>query len=192
MFNLSATLNALRLLWSPRLALPHACVETFAEVQIPPHVQAVVLDKDNCFAQDHSLVVFPAYADKFAQLRQQFQGKSLLIVSNSAGTNDDTDHLHAVELENSLGIDVLRHSTKKPGCGDQIMAYFEQHGITKDPSKVAIVGDRLLTDVVLANNMGSYGIWLSRGVHLSMSPICRFERFLYKLLSTPNSETKKK
>jgi phosphatidylglycerophosphatase GEP4 len=36
-------------------------------------------------------------------------------------------------------------------------------GVTS-PNQVAIVGDRLLTDVVMANMMGSYGIWVKDGV----------------------------
>lgn len=36
-------------------------------------------------------------------------------------------------------------------------------GVTS-PSQVAIVGDRLLTDVMMANMMGSYGVWIRDGV----------------------------
>jgi phosphatidylglycerophosphatase GEP4 len=32
------------------------------------------------------------------------------------------------------------------------------------PSQVAVVGDRLFTDVMMANMMGSYGIWVKDGV----------------------------
>ena len=46
------------------------------------------------------------------------------------------------------------------------MAYFKQHpdaGVTS-PNQVAIVGDRLFTDVMMANMMGSYGFWIRDGV----------------------------
>jgi phosphatidylglycerophosphatase GEP4 len=36
-------------------------------------------------------------------------------------------------------------------------------GVTH-PSQVAIVGDRLFTDVMMANMMGSYGFWIKDGV----------------------------
>jgi predicted HAD superfamily phosphohydrolase YqeG len=42
-------------------------------------------------------------------------------------------------------------------------------GVTK-PSQVAIVGDRLLTDVMMANMMGSYGVWTRDGVMESGRP----------------------
>lgn len=61
---------------------------------------------------------------------------------------------------------MLRHSTKKPGCKEDVMAYFAQHpeaGVTR-PEQIAVVGDRLSTDVMMANLMGGYGIWVRDGV----------------------------
>lgn len=63
-------------------------------------------------------------------------------------------------------MNVLSHQTKKPGCGPEIMEYFRQHpetGVT-NPSQIAVVGDRLSTDIMLANMMGSYGVWVKDGV----------------------------
>jgi len=61
---------------------------------------------------------------------------------------------------------VLPHNTKKPGCGPEIMEYFRQHpetGVTR-PDQIAVVGDRLTTDVMLANMMGSYAVFVKDGV----------------------------
>lgn len=62
-FNLSATLNALRVLHKPTLLQPHFTIPTFADLPVPlaPHIRAVVLDKDNCFAVPHALDVHPEY-----------------------------------------------------------------------------------------------------------------------------------
>jgi phosphatidylglycerophosphatase GEP4 len=52
------------------------------------------------------------------------------------------------------------------------MQYFHDNadsGVTKS-SEVAIVGDRLLTDVMMANMMGSYGVWIQDGVAESGRP----------------------
>jgi phosphatidylglycerophosphatase GEP4 len=60
----------------------------------------------------------------------------------------------------------LAHAVKKPGCGDEIMTYFNKHpetGVTC-PSQVAVVGDRLTTDVMMANLMGAWGVWVREGV----------------------------
>lgn len=72
----------------------------------------------------------------------------------------------ATAVEASTGVVVLPHSTKKPGCGQEIMDYFRQHpetGVTR-PDQIAIVGDRLTTDVMMANLMGSYAVWIKDGV----------------------------
>lgn len=61
---------------------------------------------------------------------------------------------------------VLRHSTKKPGCGAEVLSYFRNlpdSRVTK-PSQIAIVGDRLFTDVMMANMMGSWSVWVKDGV----------------------------
>ena len=61
---------------------------------------------------------------------------------------------------------MLPHATKKPGCGSEIMDYFRKHpetGVT-DPSQIAVVGDRLTTDMMLANMMGGWGFWIKDGV----------------------------
>jgi hypothetical protein len=86
-------------------------------------------------------------------------------VSNTAGTNSDPELKQAAVLEANTGVKVLQHSTKKPGCKEEVMAYFKAHpdsGVTR-PDQIAIVGDRLSTDIMMANMMGSYGFWIKDG-----------------------------
>lgn len=89
------------------------------------------------------------------------------MVSNTAGaTSWDKKLKLAAEVEENTGITVLSHSVKKPGCGDEIMEYFKKHpetGVT-DPAHVAFVGDRLTTDMMLANMTGGWGFWVKDGV----------------------------
>jgi phosphatidylglycerophosphatase GEP4 len=69
-------------------------------------------------------------------------------------------------LQDATSVNVLLHSTKKPGCGAEIMEYFRtaaDSNVTK-PSQIAIVGDRLFTDVLMANMMGSWSVWIKDGV----------------------------
>lgn len=88
-------------------------------------------------------------------------------MSNTAGAlSYDSKRKLASALETATGVNVLSHQTKKPGCGPEIMEYFRQHpetGVTS-PSQIAVVGDRLSTDIMLANMMGSYGVWVKDGV----------------------------
>lgn len=105
--------------------------------------------------------------EHFSRLRQQYPGSRLLIVSNTAGASSiDPSQSQAESLMKSTGVHVLQHSDKKPGCGKEIMSYLRSQEETKDvrPEQVAIVGDRLMTDILLANTMGSYGVWVKEGV----------------------------
>ena len=105
--------------------------------------------------------------EHFQALKEAFPGRRLLIVSNSAGTSSlDPSLSHASAVQISTGVDVLVHSTKKPGCGPEIMEYFRKHpetGVTR-PEQIAVVGDRLTTDVMMANLMGGYAVWVRDGV----------------------------
>jgi len=104
---------------------------------------------------------------RFEALREAYPGRRLLIVSNTAGASSwDRDGKLAAEVQKATGVAVLSHQVKKPGCGHEIMAYFQKHpetGVT-GPHQIAVVGDRLATDMMLANMMGSWGVWVKDGV----------------------------
>ncbi|KAI9860749.1 MAG: hypothetical protein M1813_005672 [Trichoglossum hirsutum] len=175
--NISASLNIFKLIRDPSLCLPHSSISTFNNLPIPlskafgnqngaKNIKAVVLDKDNCFAAPHENTVYKPYNDKFQQLREAYPGNRLLIVSNSAGTRDDPDGKEADLLEMNTGVKVLRHNTKKPGCRAEVFDHFmnsKDTGVTS-PDQIAVVGDRLFTDVMMANLMGSWGVWIRHGV----------------------------
>lgn len=182
--NISGTFNALRLLYNPRLCMPQMTVPTFNDLPIPlgPDIKAVVLDKDNCFCYPHENKIWHDYTERWATLKKTYPGAALLVVSNTAGSSDDKDYLQAQLIEKELGVNVLRHNVKKPGCGQDIMNHFHKNKIVERPEEVAIVGDRLFTDVMMANLMGSYGIWIRDGVKISNNPLVKFEKNLYCLL----------
>ena len=191
--NISGTFNVLRLFANPALCLPHYTVATFDQLPVPlsaafkprdgektPDIRAVVLDKDNCFAVPKQNHVHKPYEARFNELRKEFPGSRLLIVSNSAGTGSDPGYKEADILDSNTGIRVLRHSTKKPGCHAEIMDHFcnaADSGVSL-PSQVAIVGDRLFTDVMMANMMGSHAIWIKDGTVLDHGLLSRVEKGL--------------
>ncbi|KAF9732351.1 hypothetical protein PMIN06_002097 [Paraphaeosphaeria minitans] len=188
--NISGTLNVFRLIREPALCLPQHTVSTFNHLPVPlskafprkdgvreVDIKAVVLDKDNCFAIPHTNEVHKPYHDKFQELRRAYPGSKLLIVSNTAGTDSDKNQAEAALLEENTGVKVLRHSTKKPGCKEEVLSYFKQHpdaGVTS-PAQIAVVGDRLFTDVMMANLMGSHGFWIRDGVIERKSLFARVE-----------------
>ncbi|KAJ1921158.1 hypothetical protein H4219_000756 [Mycoemilia scoparia] len=109
-----------------------------------------------------------------------------MIVSNSAGTNDDKDYKHSIEIEKSLGVEVLRHQVKKPSCGDEIIKVFKDRGVAS--SEIASVGDRLLTDVLMGNMNGFYTIWTrqiitEKGDNPVAAKVRNIEHFIYKCIS---------
>ncbi|KAJ1536009.1 phosphatidylglycerophosphatase [Saccharomyces cerevisiae] len=159
-------------------------VPTFNDLPIPIHdsIKAVVLDKDNCIAFPHDDKIWPDYLQHWETLRSKYSNKALLIVSNTAGSNSDKDYSQAKLLEDKTGIPVLRHSTKKPGCHNEILDYFYRNKTITNPKEVAVVGDRLFTDILMANLMGSYGVWIRDGVKVSANPLSKFEKKLYNFL----------
>lgn len=44
------------------------------------------------------------------------------------------------------------------------MDWFRQRGVVKHPDEIAVVGDRLGTDVLMAVDMGAWSVWCSEGV----------------------------
>ncbi len=168
--NLSGTLNAFKLLLNPGLCLPHYTVSTFNDIPVPlsrvfkADIRAVILDKDNCFAIPHQDAIYEPYRDKFQELRKAYPGSRLLIVSNTAGTQDDLGHARAEVLEKNTGVQVLRHRIKKPGCGHEIMKILQKDVDITSRSQIVVIGDRLLTDTMMSNMMGSYSIWVKDGI----------------------------
>lgn len=70
--NLSASLNATRLLFKPSICLPHYTASTFNDLPIPldeglhrighkSDIRAVVLDKDDCFAYPDAKEIYEPY-----------------------------------------------------------------------------------------------------------------------------------
>lgn len=191
--NLSGTLNAFRVLFNPALCLPHHTISSFNDLPIPlskafrrgekeADIRAVILDKDNCFAIPHQNEVYGPYQAKFQELRKAYPGSRLLIVSNTAGTRDDPNSGQAELLEGNTGVQVLRHNTKKPGCGDEILSFLrcQKDVDISSPSQIAIVGDRLLTDAAMANMMGSHAVWVKDGIPGYKGFVCRRGVFVHR------------
>ncbi|KAI6245763.1 Phosphatidylglycerophosphatase GEP4, mitochondrial [Erysiphe necator] len=200
--NISATWNLFRLILQPNLCLPQAKIPTFAHLPVPLEnafvdsngqkrtditIKAVILDKDNCFATPHTNYVHKSYQKKFEQLKEAYPDGRLLIVSNTAGTTScDPTGILASELESATGgVNVFRHTTKKPGCRAEILNYFRfqrpELGVTR-ADQIAVVGDRLMTDVLMANLIGSYAIWVQEGL-VAREEISLFARLEQKFAS---------
>lgn len=78
----------------------------------------------------------------------------MAVLSNSAGSSDDTEFREAQRLEQLLQVPVLRHGSKKPAVKKALLNHFA--GVAAH--EIALVGDRVLTDVLMGNEMGCFTI----------------------------------
>ena len=166
------------LIHDPSSLLPHATVPTLLNLPLPlgpalptsPKIRALVLDKDNTLCPPKTALVHPAYVAKLEKIRESAEFShshdSVLIVSNTAGSSRSPAHEdEALALEKETGVPVLRQveGRKKPFCGPDVLAWFKERGVTEDPAEIAVVGDRLATDTLLAREMGSWSVWTRDG-----------------------------
>ena len=106
-------------------------------------------------------------------MRRTYTTDGLLIVSNSAGSKSDPTGAEAKLLEKSTGIEVLRHPVKKPGCWEEVYRKLQSRpGLDlTHPSQIAVIGDRLMTDIMMANLIGCWGIWIQDGIQPDVSAV---------------------
>ncbi|KAJ5466976.1 hypothetical protein N7475_004728 [Penicillium sp. IBT 31633x] len=142
-----------------------------------PTIRALVLDKDNTLCAAKTTIFPPQILSKLSSLRtsktspfnQTTNPDSILIVSNRAGSHASFDgEVHELEAQLAhLRIPVFRlpaGAEKKPFCGDDVVQWFRERGVVESSHEIAVVGDRLGTDVLMAGMMGSWSVWCKEGV----------------------------
>ncbi|TFJ81634.1 hypothetical protein NSK_006885 [Nannochloropsis salina CCMP1776] len=118
-------------------------------------IKGVIFDKDNTITAPYVDEVHEQVADAFETSKRVFGPRKLIIISNSAGTLDDSGHAAAIRIESSLGVPVLRHAVKKPGAIPEVLEHFKKEcGPDTTYEDLCIIGDRLLTDVMWGNFAG--------------------------------------
>ncbi|KAJ1671942.1 hypothetical protein IWW47_000768 [Coemansia sp. RSA 2052] len=191
-FNAAGIQSVLALLRRPHLLMPHMAV---SDIRAIPYdalrssgIKYVVFDKDNCLTAPYVNEIHPEFQHAWSQCNDTFSSNNILIVSNSAGTPDDVDGMSASAVERALGVPVLRHSVKKPGCGKEILDALAKGA---KPEEIAVVGDRLATDVVLANSNGMLAIWTKdiiteKGDNSVAMVLRSLEHRVYEILKSRN------
>ncbi|KAF9804659.1 hypothetical protein IEO21_09312 [Rhodonia placenta] len=158
-FNLPGVLIPLHLLVNPRLVIPSVIIKDIRQLDFPELRRAgyrgAVFDKDNCLTLPHRDALVPELKDAWRECREIFGENNVLIVSNSAGSRLDAGEIQAESVTFHLSVPVLRHPSFKPSysCIGSIRAYFASLPKPILDEELIIVGDRLLTDIVMANRM---------------------------------------
>lgn len=99
----------------------------------------------------------PELSEAWHDCKMKFGKENVLIVSNSAGTSHDAGDIKAEAVTHHLGAPVLRHRALKPSysCIEDIRNYFASLPDPVPDAQLVVIGDRIFTDVVLANRMRS-------------------------------------
>jgi|EP00037_Helgoeca_nana_P012843 phosphatidylglycerophosphatase GEP4 len=155
--NLNGVGLALRLLVRDRrIAVPHLRVTDITQIDWAAlrrsGITAVVFDKDNTLTEPYSDDLVPRLEPAVRRCVAEY-GERAIIYSNHAGSGDDPDHAAAVALETKTQLPVLRHTSRKPFGIEAVTARFGE-----STQGVAVVGDRVLTDVAFANLHGMLSI----------------------------------
>lgn len=150
---------SLLLLRRPHLLMPHMAVQDIRGIPYKKlrqqGIKYLVFDKDNCLTAPYIDHIHPEFKSVWSECLSVFTPSNIRIVSNSAGTSDDPNGQAAQRVEEALGVPVLPHKMKKPGCGEVILESFNDSKM----SEIAVIGDRLATDVAMANMNGMLAIW---------------------------------
>ncbi|KAG6332582.1 hypothetical protein ID866_6504 [Astraeus odoratus] len=156
--NIPGLLAPFQLLWNPRIVLPHV-VKDIRQIDFlalrKAGYRGAVFDKDNCLTIPYIDSLVPELQCAWKECREVFGEGNVLIVSNSAGTKHDPGAIQAESVSHYLSVPVLQHKSPKPAysCISSIRAYFSSlHNPIKD-DELVVVGDRVFTDVVMANRM---------------------------------------
>ncbi|KAJ7125202.1 mitochondrial PGP phosphatase-domain-containing protein [Mycena epipterygia] len=157
--NIPGLLVPFQLLFNPRIILPNLAVKDIRHLDFgalkTAGYRGAVFDKDNCLTLPNKDELVPELRDAWNECRQTFGDGNVLIVSNSAGSNHDTGGIQAESVKRNLQAPVLFHSTPKPGysCIRSIQKYFISLPTPVRTEQLLVVGDRVFTDVVLANRL---------------------------------------
>ena len=166
----------------PSLLIPHFEVDDINSID-PEKLKeqgfkGLIFDKDNTLCNPYESKLHPRISHTFWKYRNVFRDK-MVILSNSAGTKDDSGRCWEREVEKETGIPVFRHDGKKPGKIAGVDDYFKC-----ESEELVMFGDRVLTDVVFGNRYGMLTVltkkFTSKGDNLGAILVRKPELFLLK------------
>ncbi|KAJ3536654.1 hypothetical protein NMY22_g5937 [Coprinellus aureogranulatus] len=182
--NIPGILVPFQLLLYPRLVIPHLQIQEdirhldFKALKNAGY-RGAVFDKDNCLTVPHKDELVPELNEAWKECLETFGEGNVLIVSNSAGTYLDAGGIQSESVAHHLGVPVLPHQSFKPAysCISSVRTYFSTLRKPLREHELIIVGDRIFTDVVMANRMRMSISKDAKSPNLiQMSAQCAFEK----------------
>ena len=178
--------TARTLIRRPGLLVPHVAVRNVDELNYDAlraaGVASIIFDKDNTLTAPYVDTAHVDVSDAITRAKDAFGSDNCIVLSNSAGSGDDAPEYPAAKAcEAALGLRVARHpDAQKPQCLAGVVA-----SLGEDVNSVAVVGDRLATDVLAANQCGALSVHTRPLDTKGDNPAALLSRFLENRLLLP-------
>ena len=179
--------TARTLIRRPGLLVPHVAVRNVDELNYDAlraaGVASIIFDKDNTLTAPYVDTAHVDVSDAITRAKDAFGADNCIVLSNSAGSGDDAPEYNAAKAcEAALGLRVARHpDAQKPQCLVDVVASLK----SSDVNSVAVVGDRLATDVLAANEIGALSVHTRPLDTKGDNPAALVSRFLENRLLLP-------
>ena len=179
--------TARTLIRRPGLLVPHVAVRNVDELNYDAlraaGVASIIFDKDNTLTAPYVDTAHVDVSDAITRAKDAFGADNCVVLSNSAGSGDDAPEYNAAKAcEAALGLRVARHpDAQKPQCLVDVVASLK----SSDVNSVAVVGDRLATDVLAANELGALSVHTRPLDTKGDNPAALVSRFLENRILLP-------
>lgn len=165
---------------SRQLCTPNATYNSVAEIDLEglwnSGLRGLIFDRDGTLTRYHSPEVLPETVEKLAEAREM--GFKMCGLSNASKAR--TASLE--ELSGKLGFPFFRsHPYSKPHP-EAFLPTIDYFGML--PSQTAVIGDRILTDVLGGNRIGAHTILVkpfpNNGEPINLRVVRAYENILYR------------
>ena len=117
-------------------------------------IKFIIIDKDNTITLPLENKIYNGeIAKKINEMKKLFGKKNIAVVSNSIYDKRQKDYKL---ISDNIGVEIIEHKKPKPFIKKEVLNYFK---INEDDSKkIAIIGDRVLVDVLTARYNNFYSV----------------------------------
>ena len=116
-------------------------------------IKSLIIDLDQTLCINKEKEIYAPFKDKFYSLRKEFK---ICILSNPPGSINDMETIKRFNyIENKYSVKLIHSKRKKPNKEGFLKAL---SFLETSPNQTAMIGDRLFTDVLGANQCSIFSI----------------------------------